>query len=257
MKARFSSMVPNASSVAARRRYGDFGAPLPLVVVVVSDIDSLTKHPSVICRKISGVGWIGRGGRTAGEQPESEAVQVTLLHGFRSGQLHGSDGVVALVLVGMEIYEPAGALRTRWILLHHFNADGGARELVPMIVDELPGLIVHLEGAHFGSSPCGRIAHFEGAGAGGTLTTISGQYLDKLIVFQVRGFHFEPSDAERVVVVLHHNALGIRQPAAIRNHAVVEHDRIPTGGHLFGQVNVIGVWPQFLDESGRIGIDRK
>src|ERR1035437_3863137 len=60
MDARFSSMVPNASSVAARRIYGDFGAPLPLVVVVVSDIDSLTKHPSVICRKITGVGWIGR-----------------------------------------------------------------------------------------------------------------------------------------------------------------------------------------------------
>src|ERR1035437_9804886 len=51
MKARFSSMVPNASSVAARRIYGDFGAPLPLVVVVVvSDIDFLSKHPSVICR---------------------------------------------------------------------------------------------------------------------------------------------------------------------------------------------------------------
>src|ERR1035441_9722790 len=82
MNARFSSMVPNASSVAARRMYGDFGAPLPLVVVVVvSDMDFLTKHPSVICRKITGVGWIGRGGRTAGEQPESEAVQVTLLHG--------------------------------------------------------------------------------------------------------------------------------------------------------------------------------
>src|SRR5664280_293341 len=82
MKARFSSMVPNASSVAARRMYGDFGAPLPLVVVVVvSDMDFLTKHHSVICRKISGGGWIGRGGRTAGEQPGSEAVQVTLLHG--------------------------------------------------------------------------------------------------------------------------------------------------------------------------------
>src|ERR1035441_996705 len=171
MKARFSSMVPNASSVAARRMYGDFGAPLPLVVVVVSDIDSLTRHLSVICRKISGVGWIGRGGRTAGEQPESEAVQVTLLHGFRSGHLQGSDGVVAGVLVGVEIYEPAGALRTRWILLHHFNADGGARQLVPMIVDVLPGLIVHLEGAHFGSSPCGRIAHFDGAGAGGKFAT--------------------------------------------------------------------------------------
>src|ERR1035441_996706 len=26
----------------------------------------------------------------------------------------------------------------------------------------------------------------------------------------------------------------------------------PTGRHLFGPVNVIGVWPQFLDESGRI-----
>src|ERR1017187_2189940 len=71
MKARFSSMAPNASSVAARRMYGDFGAPLPLVgVVVVSDMDFLTEHPSVICRKISGVGWIGRGGRTAGEPAE-------------------------------------------------------------------------------------------------------------------------------------------------------------------------------------------
>src|ERR1017187_10412254 len=110
MKARFYSMVPNASSVAARRMYGDFGAPLPLVVVVVvSDMDFLTKHPSVICRKITGVGWIGRGGRTAGEQPESEAVQVTLLHGFRSGHLHGSDGFVGLVLVRMEIDKPAGA----------------------------------------------------------------------------------------------------------------------------------------------------
>src|ERR1039458_4977734 len=109
MKAKFSSMVPNASSVAARRMYGDFGAPLPLVVVVVSDIDFLSKYSLVICRKISGVGWIGRGGRTAGEQPESEAVQVTLLHGFLSGHLHGSDGFVGLVLVGMEIYEPAGA----------------------------------------------------------------------------------------------------------------------------------------------------
>src|ERR1019366_3660379 len=188
MNARFSSMVPNASSVAARRVYGDFGAPWPLVVVVASDIDSLTKHPSVICRKISGVGWIGRGGRTAGEQPESEAVQVTLLHGFLSGHLHGSDGFVGLVLVGMEIYEPAGALRTRWILLHHFNAHGGARELAPMIVDELPGLIVHLEGAHFGSSPRGRIAHFDGAGAGCKFTTISGQYLHKLKVFPVRIF---------------------------------------------------------------------
>src|ERR1035441_7167515 len=86
MKVRFSSMVPNASSVAARRMYGDFGAPLPLVVVVVvSDIDFLSKYSLVICRKIPGVGWIGRGGRTAGEPPESEAVQVTLLHGFRSG----------------------------------------------------------------------------------------------------------------------------------------------------------------------------
>src|ERR1017187_2033161 len=109
MNARFSSMVPNASSVAARRRYGDFGAPLPLVVVVVSDIDSLTKHPSVICRKISGVGWIGRGDRTAGEHPESEAVQVTRLHGFLSGHLQGGDGVVGMVLVGVQIDKPAGA----------------------------------------------------------------------------------------------------------------------------------------------------
>src|SRR5450756_1877786 len=183
MKARFSSMVPNASSEAARRMYGDFGAPLPLlVVVVVSDIDSLTKHPSVICRKISGVGWIGRGGRTAGEQPESEAVQVTLLHGFLSGHLHGSDGVVALVLVGVEIDEPAGALCAGGLLFHDFDAHGGARELVPMIVDVLPGLIVHLEGAHFGSSPRDRIAHFEGAGAGGKFATFSGQYLNKLKV---------------------------------------------------------------------------
>src|ERR1035438_6855882 len=134
MNARFSSMVLNASSVAARRMYGDFGVPLPLVVVVVSDMDFLTKHPSVICRKISGVGWIGRGGRTAGEQPDSEAVQVTLLHGFRSGHLQGSDGVVALVLVGMEIYEPAGALRARRVLFHDFDAHGGAGEFVPMIV---------------------------------------------------------------------------------------------------------------------------
>src|SRR5664279_339994 len=112
MKFRFSSMVQKASSVAARRMYGDFGAPVPLVViVVVSDIDFLTKYSWVIYRKIWGVGWIGRGGRTAGEQPESEAVQVTLLHGFRPGHLHGSDGFVGLVLVGMEIYEPAGALR--------------------------------------------------------------------------------------------------------------------------------------------------
>src|ERR1035437_7839799 len=72
MKFRFSSMVQKASSVAARRMYGDFGAPVPLVViVVVSDIDFLTKYSLVICRKIWGVGWIGRGGRTAGEQPES------------------------------------------------------------------------------------------------------------------------------------------------------------------------------------------
>src|ERR1035441_9122912 len=142
MKARFSSMVPNASSVAARRIYGDFGAPLPLVVVVVvSDIDFLTKYSLVICRKISGVGWIGRGGRTAGEQPESEAVQVTLLHGFLSGHLHGSDGFVALVLVGMEIYEPAGALRAGWILFHHFDSHGGARELVPMIVGVVGGAV--------------------------------------------------------------------------------------------------------------------
>src|ERR1017187_559759 len=127
MKARFSLMVPNASSVAARRMYGDFGAPLPLVVVV-SDMDFLTKHPSVICRKISGVGWIGRGGRTAGEQPESEAVQVTLLHGFLSGHLHGSDGFVGLVLVGMEIDEPAGSSkragghRFPWIMQRTPNA---------------------------------------------------------------------------------------------------------------------------------------
>src|ERR1035437_7432100 len=73
-------------------------------------------------------------------------------------------------------------LRARRILFHHFDADGGARELVPMIVDVLPGLIVHPEGAHFGSSPRGRIAHFDGAGAGGKFTTISGQYLDKLEV---------------------------------------------------------------------------
>src|ERR1039457_5294263 len=136
MNARFSSMVPNASSVAARRMYGDFSAPLPLVVVVVvSDIDSLTKHPSVICRKISGVGWIGRGGRTAGEHTESEAVQVTLLHGFRSSHLHGSDGVVALVLVGMEIYEPAGAGCAVGRLLHRLNPYDRAFQLGAVIED--------------------------------------------------------------------------------------------------------------------------
>src|ERR1035437_5452280 len=71
MKFRFSSMVQKASSVAARRMYGDFGAPLPLVVVVVvSDIDSLAKHPCGICRDIAVMGGMGRGGRTAGEPPE-------------------------------------------------------------------------------------------------------------------------------------------------------------------------------------------
>src|ERR1039458_9535130 len=143
-------------------------------------------------------------------------------------------------------------LRTRWILLHHFNADGGTLQFLPMIVDELPGLVVHLEGAHFGSSSRGRIAHFDGAGAGGKFTTISGQYLNKLKVRQVRLLHFEPSGAGRIVVVLHHDAFRIGQAAPVGNHTVVEHGWIPTGRHLFGQVNVIGVWPQFLDESGRI-----
>ena len=55
-------------------------------------------------------------------------------------------------------------------------------QFLPVIVDVLPGLIVHLEGAHFGSSPRDRIAHFDGAGAGGKFATISGQYLDKLKV---------------------------------------------------------------------------
>src|ERR1035438_336722 len=73
-------------------------------------------------------------------------------------------------------------LRASWILFHHFDAHGGARELAPMIVDVLPRLIVHLEGAHFGSSPRGRIAHFDGAGAGGKFATFSGQNLDKLKV---------------------------------------------------------------------------
>src|ERR1039457_2481134 len=82
-------------------------------------------------------------------------------------------------------------LRSRRILFHDFDAHGGARELVPMIVDELPGLIVHLEGAHFGRSSRGRIAHFDGAGAGGKFTTISGQYLHKLKVFQAAGFYFQ------------------------------------------------------------------
>src|ERR1019366_8358162 len=119
-------------------------------------------------------------GAVAGEVAQT-GCGASLLHGFLSRHLHGSDGVVALVLVGMEIYKPAGALRTRRILFHHFNAHGGARELVTVIVDVLPGLVVHLEGAHFGSCPRGRIAHFDGAGAGGKFTTISGQYLDKLI----------------------------------------------------------------------------
>src|ERR1019366_9338946 len=218
MNARFSSMVPNASSVAARRVYGDFGAPWPLVVVVASDIDSLTKHPSVICRKISGIGWIGRGGRTAGEQPESEAVQVTLLHGSYQAICMAAMASLPWFLSGWKSTNRPARLRARWILFHHFDAHGGARELVPMIVDVLPGLIVHLEGAHFGGSPCGRIAHLDGAGGGGKFTTISGQYLHKLKVFQVGGFHFKPSGAGRIVVVLHHDALGIGQAAPVGNH---------------------------------------
>jgi hypothetical protein len=63
----------------------------------------------------------------------------------------------------------------------------------------------------------------------------------------------EPCSACRIVQVLHHNAFRVRQAAAIGNHAVVEHGRIPTGGHLFGKVDVIGVWPQFLNKPG--GID--
>src|ERR1019366_7303327 len=122
----------------------------------------------------------------------------------------------------MEIYEPAGALRTRWILLHHFDAHGGARELAPMIVDVLPGLIVHLEGAHFGRSSRGRIAHFEGAGAGGKFTTISGQYLHKLKVREVRRLNLVKDGAGWIVVVLPHNALGIGQAAPVGNHTVVE-----------------------------------
>src|SRR5450759_1279781 len=70
MKFRFSSMVQKASSVAARRMYGDFGAPVPLVViVVVSDIDFLTKYSWVICRKIWGVGWIGRAAELRASNP--------------------------------------------------------------------------------------------------------------------------------------------------------------------------------------------
>src|ERR1035437_5504437 len=139
---------------------------------------------------------------------------------FRSGHLHGSDGFVGLVLVGMEIDKPAGARGTGGRVFQDCNAHGGARELVPMIVDELPDLIVHLEGAHFGSSPAWQDRHFDGAGAGGKFTTISGQYLDKLKVFQVRLLRFVPG------------------AAAIGNHTVVEHGRIPTGGHLFGKVSV-------------------
>ena len=60
---------------------------------------------------------------------------------FRSGHLHGRDGFVGLVLVGIEIDEPAGSLK------------------------EPP----------FGSSPRGTITHFDGAGAGGRFATFSGQ----------------------------------------------------------------------------------
>src|ERR1035438_559798 len=54
--------------------------------------------------------WLDWPGRpNCGRATRVEAVQVTLLHGFRSGHLHGSDGFVGLVLVGIEIYDRAGA----------------------------------------------------------------------------------------------------------------------------------------------------
>src|ERR1039457_4422586 len=62
----------------------------------------------------------------------------------------------------------------------------------------------------------------------------------------------EPCSACRIVQVLHHDAFGIGQVAAVAGYLVIEGDRVLAERHLFGQVNVIGVWPQFLDESGRI-----
>src|ERR1017187_4878740 len=62
----------------------------------------------------------------------------------------------------------------------------------------------------------------------------------------------EPCSAGRMVVVLHQDAFRIGQAAPVGNHPVGEHGRIPTGGPLFGKVYLIGVWPQSLDESGRI-----
>src|ERR1019366_2381971 len=57
--------------------------------------------------------------------------------------------------------------------------------------------------------------------------------------FQVGGFHFEPSGAGRVVVVLHHDAFRIRQAAPVGNHTVVEHGRIPTGGRPIDDLNAV------------------
>src|ERR1017187_993023 len=97
-------------------------------------------------------------------------------------------------------------LRARWILFHHFNAHGGAREVVPMIVDELPGLIVHLEGAHFGSSPRGRIAHFDGAGAGGEFATAARNHANQFVVREVRRLNLVKDGAGWIVVVFHYDA---------------------------------------------------
>jgi hypothetical protein len=63
----------------------------------------------------------------------------------------------------------------------------------------------------------------------------------------------EPCSACRIVQVLHHDAFGIGQAAAVADYLVIERDRILAERHLLGQVDVIGVGPQLLNKPG--GID--
>ena len=52
-------------------------------------------------------------------------------------------------------------------------------------------------------------------------------------------FDLVPSGAGRVVVVFHHDAFRTGQAAAVGNHTIVEHGRIPTGGHLIDDLNAV------------------
>ena len=136
----------------------------------------------------------------------------------------------------------SGARGTGGRLLQDFDAHGGARELVPMIVDELPDLIVHLEGAHFGSSP--PVAGSRTSTAPALVVNLPpfpGNTWTSSKSFQVRLLHLCTGAAGPVAVVFHNQAFRVRQPAAIRNQTVVEHGRIRTGRHLFGKVNVVRI----------------